>query len=51
MNNYVIEMIGGFILWLINGFKGTLKHYENHKWSFWVGLGFILLVIIIFSLF
>lgn len=50
MNNVAIELLGGLLIWIFKGFKGTLSKWRDHKYAFLVGIGFIFLIVIILSM-
>jgi hypothetical protein len=50
MGHYTIETLGGLLLWIFKGFKGTLSKWSDHNNAFLVGIGFIFLIVIIISL-
>ncbi len=49
---YWICYLGSLIIWLFSLCKGSVKEIEeNNIYSFYVGLGFILFIMLLFELF
>ena len=51
MGFYAIEKLGGFIMWVVKGFKGKFRKYHTHWLAFFVGFGFIMLIVLLMFLF
>jgi hypothetical protein len=45
-----LSELGGFIIWAFNGFRGKYSDYRRNKYSFFIGLVFIIVSIYIFSI-
>ncbi len=43
----IIESFGGFVIWFCKFFKGGYLNSRNHSYSYIVGFGSILLIILI----
>jgi len=44
-----IEDLGALIIWIFRGFRGTFKECKNSRYSFEIGFGFIIFVVLILS--
>lgn len=42
----IMSELGGLIIWISKGFKGTYKASRQNSNSTWVGIGFILLIVL-----
>ena len=50
MGYNTLETLGGFLLWGFKGFRGKFLDCRNSKFSFLVGFGFIIIIVIILTL-
>ncbi|NQX82819.1 MAG: hypothetical protein HRT66_12630 [Flavobacteriaceae bacterium] len=47
---YVFEDIGGLVIWVCKGFKGSYRESKDSKYSYLVGFLFVFMVIYIISI-
>lgn len=45
-----LSSLGGFIIWACKSFKGSWKDHRRHHYSFAVGFGAVMLVVLVLYL-